>query len=70
VVEDTRRRGENDNTKTTSGEEQVDPRLDLGVLDIETRRDDAAFIQSSVELDDYFTRTVVVDDFEFTNVAC
>ena len=37
VVKNARRGGEDNDTKPTSGEKQVDPRLDLGVLDIEPR---------------------------------
>lgn len=69
MIKDTRRSGKDDDTETTSGEKQVDPRLDLVVLDVETGGDDTGLVETTVQLDDDFTGTVVVDDFEFTDVA-
>ena len=59
----------NDNPKPSSRQQQIDPTLNLGMLDIKPGRDDARFVQSAVELDDDFAGAVVVDDFEFTYVA-
>ena len=60
----------NNNPKPSSRQQQIDPTLNLGMLDVEPGRDNARFVQSAVELDDDFTGAVVVDDFEFTYVAC
>ena len=60
---------ENNDTEATSGEEQVDPGLDLVNLNVVTRRDDAGLVQATVELDDDLARTVVIDDLELANVA-
>ena len=49
--------------------EQVDPRLDLVNLDVESRRDDSGLVESSVELDNDLTSSVVVDDLEVTDVS-
>jgi hypothetical protein len=59
----------NDNPKPSSRQQQIDPTLNLGVLDVKPGGDDARFVQSAVELDDDFAGAVVVDDFEFTYVA-
>ena len=58
-----------DDTKGTSGEQQVDPRLDLGGLDVEAGGDDTGLVETAVQLDDDLARAVVIDDLEFTNVA-
>lgn len=52
-----------------TGKEQVDPRLDLVNLDVESRRDDSGLVESSVELDNDLTGSVVVDDLEVTDVS-
>jgi hypothetical protein len=50
-------------------QELVDPFLQVGKTDVESGGDDAAFIQTAVELDDNFTGTMVIDFLEFANVA-
>jgi len=37
--------------------------------DVEPRGDDTSLVQSTVELNDNFASSVVIDDLEFTNVA-
>lgn len=41
----------------------------MGDLDVESGRDDSCFIESAVELDDDFTRSVVVYYLELADVA-
>ena len=41
----------------------------MRVLDVEARRDDTRFVEMTVELDDNFTRAMIIDDLEFTNVS-
>ena len=60
---------ENNDTEATSGEEQIDPRLDLVDLNVISWRDNASLVQTTVELNNDLSRTVVVDDFEFADVA-
>ena len=60
---------ENNDTEATSGEEQVDPGLDLVDLDVVAGRDDAGFVQTTVELDNDLARTVVIDNLELADVA-
>jgi hypothetical protein len=69
MIHDTRAGGEDDVTKRTSRHEQVDPVLNLCQLDIESRADDSAFVDSAIELDDNLARAVVVDLFELVDVA-
>lgn len=60
---------EDDDSETTGREQQVDPGLDLGVLDVEARGDDTSLVKTSIELDYNLARAVVVDDLEFTDVS-
>ena len=69
VVHDTRAGSEDDVTKRTSRHEQVDPVFNLCQLNVESRADDSAFVDSAVELDDNLARAVVVDLFELVDVA-
>jgi hypothetical protein len=50
-------------------QELIDPFLQVGKSDVETWRDDATFVQTTVELDDDFTGTMVIDFLEFADVA-
>ena len=60
---------ENDVTERTRGEEQVDPGLDLGNLDVEPGRNDTGLVQAAVQLNDDLARTMVVDNLELADVA-
>ena len=60
---------EDDDTETTSGKQQVDPRLDLVNLNVVTGRDNTRLVQAAVELDNDLARTVVIDDLELAIVA-
>ena len=69
MVHDTGRGGQDDLTERTGGQEQGDPVLDGVQGDVESRGDDTGLVQSTVELDDDLAASVVIDDFEFTDVA-
>ncbi len=48
-----------------------EPKTHTGVnTDVEAGADDAALVQSAIELDDDLARSVVVDDLELADVAC
>ena len=70
MVEDTRRRRQDDNTETTGREEQVNPRLNLSHLHVITGRDDTRLVQTAIQLNDDLASTVIVNDLELANVAC
>ena len=61
---------QNYHSEGTGGQQQVDPGLDLVGLHVESWRDDAGFIETSVQLDDDFSRAMVIDDLKVANVAC
>jgi hypothetical protein len=86
VVHDTGRGGEDDLSERTGGEQQVDPVLDCTLeksrgqewlkkltgidTDVESGGDDTSLVQSTVELDDDLSSSVVVNDLELSDVAC
>lgn len=69
MVHDTGRGGQDDLTERTGGQEQGNPVLDGVQGDVESGRDNTGLVQSTVELDDDLAASVVIDDFEFTDVA-
>ena len=69
MIHDTRARRQNDVPKLTRRQQLHNPLLDIAELHVETRRDDASLVESAVELDDYLAVAVVVDFFEFADVA-
>ena len=69
MVEDTSRGGQDDDTEPTSGEQQVDPRLDLVDLDVESGGDDTSLVEAAVELNDDLAGTVVVDLLKLADVT-
>lgn len=69
MIHNTKRSGQDDETELTGGEEVGDPLLHIVELDIETRGDDTALVEATVELDNNLAGTMIVDDLELTNVA-
>jgi hypothetical protein len=61
---------EDDDTEATSREKQVDPRLDVTSGNIVPWGDNASLVQTAVKLHNDLPGAVIVDDLEFTNVAC
>jgi len=62
--------GRKDNVTELPGWQQVDdPFLNFGILYIETRTNDTAFVEAASQLDDNLVRTVIIDNFEFTDIA-
>lgn len=62
--------GSEDNvTELTGGEEVLNPGLNVVDGDIEAGRDDTALVDTTIEVDDDLASALVVDNFEFVNVA-
>ena len=59
----------NDDSETTRGKQQVDPGFDLRHLYVEPRRNHTGLVEATVELDNDFSRAVIIDQFEFTDVT-
>ena len=56
-------------SETTRRKEQVDPLLDVHSTNIIARTDNTALVQASIELDDDFAGTMIVNDFELANIT-
>lgn len=69
VVHDSGGGGKDDVTELTGWEEVDDPFLEISNADVEAWGDDTALVETAVELDNNLAGAVVVDFFEFTNVA-
>jgi hypothetical protein len=59
-----------DNVSELTRRQQLDnPLLEISESDIVARGDDASFVETTIELNDNFAAAVIVDLFEFTDVA-
>ena len=56
-------------TETSSRQQQRNPVLNLAVLHVKARADDAALVDAAVELDDKLAGPVVVNLFKLVDVA-
>ena len=62
--------GQDDVAELARGKEVHDPLLQIFISNVKAGADDAALVQTSSKLDNDLARPVVIDDFEFPNVAC
>jgi len=69
MIENARGSGQDDVSEPTRGKEQIDPRLDLGDLDVEARRNDTSLVKTTVKLYDDLAGTMVVDKLKLSNVS-
>lgn len=69
VIHDTSRCGQDDVTELSGWQQVVSPLFNLVNLDIESWHDDTNLIQSTVQLNDNLSGSVVIDILEFANVA-
>jgi len=69
VIDDAVGSGEDDVAELSGWEEVVGPVIDLVEGNVESWGDDSALVESAVELDDDLASSVIIDNFEFTNVA-
>lgn len=60
---------QDNDTKRTSGQELLDPRLNSTQRNVEARRNDTALVDSSEQLNDDLAGSVVVNLLELANVA-
>ena len=70
VVHDAVRRGQDYVAELARREQVDDPLFQLARTDVEPRRDDAALINASDELDDNLAGAMVIDNLELADVAC
>lgn len=69
VIHDTAGGGQDNIAELTRGQQVVGPLFNVIDGHIETGRDDAALVQATGEVDNNLAGTVIIDNFEFTNVA-
>ena len=69
MVHDTSRGGQDDETELSGWQQVVSPSLDVTDLDVESWRNDTTLVQSTGQLNDDLTRSVVINVLELTNVA-
>ena len=69
VVHDTLVGGEDNDSELTGGKHGVGEILELSKGKIETRRDDTAFVETAVKVDDDLAIASIVDDLELVDVA-
>ena len=69
VVHDARAGGEDNVAELTRRKQLDNPLLEVYQGHIVARRDDTRLIETAVELDDDFAVAVIVNFFEFTNIA-
>lgn len=69
VVHDTVRSGQDNETELTGWEKVGGPFINLVDADVESWRDDTTLVQTTVQFNDDLASSVVIDDFEFTNVS-
>ena len=70
VVHDTGRGGHDDETERTSGQQLLNPVLNLTQVDVVSWRDDTALVNSAVELNNNLAGSVVVNLLELSDVTC
>eukprot|EP00009_Paramoeba_aestuarina_P002337 CAMPEP_0201506188 /NCGR_PEP_ID=MMETSP0161_2-20130828/117_1 /ASSEMBLY_ACC=CAM_ASM_000251 /TAXON_ID=180227 /ORGANISM="Neoparamoeba aestuarina, Strain SoJaBio B1-5/56/2" /LENGTH=125 /DNA_ID=CAMNT_0047900217 /DNA_START=93 /DNA_END=470 /DNA_ORIENTATION=+ len=68
VIHDSVGGGENNVPELTGGEEVDHPLLNLVVSNIESGGDNPALVDPTIELNNDFAGSVIIDDLKFTNV--
>lgn len=69
VVHNTSRGGQDDETKLSGWQQVVSPSFNVTNLNIESWGDNSTLVQSTGQLHNNLTGSVVVNVFEFTNVT-
>ena len=69
VVHDTSGSGQDDVTKLTRWQQVGDPLFNVVDSDVESWRNDTNLVQSTVQLNDNLTSSVVVNEFKVVNVT-
>lgn len=69
VVHDSHRSGQHNMSELTARKEVASPHLNLVHLDIEAGGDATALVQTTVQIHNHLSRTVIINDGDFTNVS-
>jgi hypothetical protein len=69
VVHDTSRSSQDDVTELSGWQQVVGPSFNVTDLDVKSWGNNTTFVQSTIQLNNNLTRSVVIDVFKFTNVT-
>lgn len=69
MIHDTAGCSQHNIAELTRGQQVVGPLFNIINGHIEAGRDDAAFVQATSQINNNFAGTMIIDNFEFTNVA-
>lgn len=69
MVHDTRASSQNDVSELTRRQQLHHPFLEVSKLDVVSWRDDTGLVEAAIQLDDDFTRPVVVNFFKLANIT-
>ena len=69
VIHDSGRSSQDQVSELTGRQEVVDPGFDILLLDVESRRDDTSLVDSANQLNYNLSRSMIINDFKFTNVS-
>ena len=69
VVHNTHRGGQDNMTELTARKKVVAPHFNFVDLDIEAGRDATALVETTNKIDNNLTRTVIINNGDFTNVT-
>ena len=69
MIHNTKRSSKDNVTELTGWKQVVTPGFNSIYTNIKTRTDTSSFVDTTKQVDDNFTRSVVIDNFEFSNVT-
>ena len=69
VVHNSHRSGQHNMSELTARKEVASPHLNLVHLDIEAGRDATTLVQTTIQIHNYLSRTMIIDNSDFTNVS-
>ena len=69
VVHNSHRSGQHNMSELTARKEVASPHLNFVHLDIEAGRDATTLVQTTIQIHNYLSRTMIIDNSDFTNVS-
>lgn len=69
MIHDTAGCGQDEVTKLTGWQQISGVRLEVVQLDVKARANHTALVQTAGEVDDDFARSMIIDNFKFTDVT-
>ena len=69
MIHDSSTRSKNNISNTSRRQQLIHPLLQIRKTDIKSRRNNTAFVKSSIKLDNNLSRSMVINFLKFANVA-